>query len=259
MKGTAFPRFAAAALMVTLLSACGTTGMQDEQAAEAAELYVQLGAAYMREGQLDVAQEKLRHAVQIDPDNSLAHSALGVLYERLGDHALAEQHYQSSVGGANQDPLAENNYGAFLCRLGRYAEAEKHFLAAAKNPLYDSPAVAYSNAGNCARRIPDLARAERYFRSALKVDSKLPAALLGMAKISQEAENYLSSRAYLQRYLEVSDHTAETLWLGIVNERALGDQDVVASYSLLLKATYPDSEQTGWLLELERNDAGIHH
>jgi type IV pilus assembly protein PilF len=42
--------------------------------------------------------------------------------------------------------------------------------------------------------------------------------------------------------------SAETLWLGIKIERALGDKDAVASYALQLRQEYPNSDQTRLLL-----------
>jgi type IV pilus assembly protein PilF len=53
----------------------------------------------------------------------------------------------------------------------------------------------------------------------------------------------------LQRYLEVGAHTAQSLWLGIRIERELGDRDALASYSLQLEKSYPDSEEARLLLE----------
>jgi len=70
-----------------------------------------------------------------------------------------------------------------------------------------------------------------------------------MAQVSALLERNLSARGYLQRYLEQAPHSAKTLWLGIRIERALGDENAVSSYALLLKANFPDSDETGLLLE----------
>ncbi|MEE9575548.1 MAG: type IV pilus biogenesis/stability protein PilW, partial [Gammaproteobacteria bacterium] len=59
--------------------------------------------------------------------------------------------------------------------------------------------------------------------------------------------NYLSARAYLQRYLEISAHTARSLWLGINIETELGDKDALSSYELLLKNKFPTSKEAGLL------------
>ena len=64
-----------------------------------------------------------------------------------------------------------------------------------------------------------------------------------MIDVSVKQENYWSARAYLQRYLEVAQHDAKTLWWGIKTERVLGDRDKLASYELLLRSKFPDSEE----------------
>ena len=59
------------------------------------------------------------------------------------------------------------------------------------------------------------------------------------------------ARAYLQRYAEVAQHTAESLWLGVRTENQLGDKDQMASYGLKLRAKFPDSEQAKYLQTIE--------
>jgi type IV pilus assembly protein PilF len=70
-----------------------------------------------------------------------------------------------------------------------------------------------------------------------------------MARLSLVKENYLSSRAYLQRYSEVARHTSESLWVGIRVERVLGDKNALASYGMSLKGNFPNAEETRLYLE----------
>ena len=140
-----------------------------------------------------------------------------------------------------------NNYGQFLCQESRFDEAEVTFLKAANNPLYATPEIAFSNAGTCAMEQGELDTAETYFRDALKKNPKVAIALLQMAEISYATGNYLSARGYLQRYLEISSHTAKSLWIGIRVENELGDKNALSSYKLLLRNKFPDSKETGLL------------
>ncbi len=210
---------------------------------EAAEANLDLGIAYMRRGEYERALEKLDKARKADPRYYAVHNAYGLLYERLGEYDLAEKHFRTALKLNNKDSMTRNNYGLFLCNRKRYSEAEEQFLQAANNPLYETPGFALSNAGSCARENDDNEKAEQYFRKALDFNPNLPAALKQMSQISFEKDNYLSARAYLQRYLENAGHTAETLWLGIRIERQLGDKDAESSYGLMLRNNYPDSEE----------------
>jgi type IV pilus assembly protein PilF len=109
--------------------------------------------------------------------------------------------------------------------------------------------VALTNAGICSGRGGDQRQSEVYLRSALRVNPTFSVALLEMAELSLENAEYLSARGYLQRYLAVAEHTAESLWIGIRTERELGDQDAVASYSLMLNSSFPDSQEALLLRE----------
>ncbi|MFA7096224.1 MAG: type IV pilus biogenesis/stability protein PilW [Gammaproteobacteria bacterium] len=218
----------------------------------AAEANLQLGVGYLQQGNYELALEKLEKSLEQNPSSASAHNVIAVLYERLNQLDLAERHYRRALSLDPKDSGAHNNYGRFLCMRNRLAEAEKHFLTALENPLYQTPEIAHTNAGICALRVPDPAKAEQHFRSALKVNPLYREALIEMAKLSFEQERYLQARAYLQRYQEVAPKSAESLWLGVRIERALGNRDAAASYALLLKSNFPDSEEMQQLLESER-------
>ncbi|MET0048354.1 MAG: type IV pilus biogenesis/stability protein PilW [Sedimenticola sp.] len=225
---------------------------QTNRPSGAGDVYVQLAVAYMNKGQLDVALTKARQALAVEPNNPSAHNVIALLYDRLGERGLAEHHYQKGIGLAPRNSYLRNAYGTFLCAQKRFDDANHQFMEALSNPLYKTPEVALTNAGICAKRIPDAVKAESYLRQALERNPRFSVALGQMAQISLDKGEHLSSRAYLQRYLEVSQHTAATLWTGIRTERVLGDLDAVASYSLLLKNRFPDSREAQLLMESER-------
>lgn len=215
----------------------GTTRLQ-----AAANVYIELAAEYMRQGQFAPALQNARKAVLVAPRDPAAQNMLALVYQQLGENAQAEKHFVEALKLDPRDPYANNAYGSFLCNQKRYDQAREHFDAAVANPLNPEPWVALSNAGQCSFSEGNRAQAEDYLRRALQANPKLAPALVRMAQISYDKGSYLSARAYLQRYLEVAPHTPETLLLGIRTERQLGDKDQVASYELLLRSKFPDSE-----------------
>ena len=241
------------ALLALLLVGCATTPSAVQDARRAALANVELGVAYYREGRLQLAMENLRRAVDLDPTLPEAHAAIAMLYARLGEVDPAERHYRRALSLAPKDPRVHNNFGQFLCQQQRLEEADRHFRQAVADPLYETPEAAYTNAGICALRIPDPRRAEDYFRLALERNPFYPLALLQMLRLSHDQGDFLRARAYLQRFQQVSRHTAESLWLGIRIEDALGDKNAVASYGLALRNHFPDAPQTraylDWLNE----------
>jgi type IV pilus assembly protein PilF len=253
MKGTFY--WLGISLLCVLQLACATSSSNEPKAApgsttnQLAIVNTQLGLGYLRNGQLDLAWERLNTAVQADPNYATAHNGLALVYDRLNEPKKAEEHFERAIELNPADSAAQTNYGAFLCQQGRIEEGEKYFLKAVENPLYQKPAMAYSNAGMCKLRVDDRAGAEVYFRAALRADPRFPVALMNMAQISFDDQAFMAARAYMQRYEEVSQHNSRSLWLGIQIEEMLGDKDAVSSLAMLLKANYPDSPETQLLLE----------
>lgn len=238
-------------VVVLALGACSSAAVRQEEAQrlKSSEINTELGLSYLRERDTERALVKLTRALEQNPDNAKAHAAIALAYDNMERTDRARTHYARAVELSPEDSYARNAYGAFLCREGAVDEALKHFARAVDNPLYPQPEMALTNAGQCVRSKNDLVQAETYFRSALRRNPTFAPALFQMARLSLETGKALSARGYLQRYLAVAKHTAQTLWLGIQIERELGDKDTVASYSLLLRRQYPDSEETRLLLE----------
>lgn len=235
------------------LVACETIKEGDDKVDDtaAAEAYTQLGVEYLREGNYEMSLTKLEKALSLDPDLPAAHDAIAVLYEKVGENELAERHYKKSLSLKPDNARGHNNYGQFLCFQGKYEQAEKQFLLAANDPFYAQSAMALTNAGLCATRIPDNEMAEKYFRMTLQRDPDYAPALLQMGILSFSDGNYLSARAYMQRFQQVAKHNPESLWLAIRTEFALNDHDAWGNYAVALRNNFPKSEQAKLLQEWE--------
>jgi type IV pilus assembly protein PilF len=249
---TSLTRWLLVALFTGLTACSSTPVQQDESRMKRASRYnVDLGVAYMQDGKLDTAMNKLQKAIDQDPGSARAHDAIAVLYGQIDESEEAEQHFRKSLSLDPDNARTHNNYGEFLCRQGEYARAEKEFLAAADDPLYPGRMMALTNAGVCANEIPDPDKAEAYFRRALDEDPYYTRALMYMAQSTLRQGNYLSARGYLQRYEAVAPYSAESLWLGVRIEHGLNDRNASARYALLLKNNFPDSAQAQSLQEWE--------
>jgi type IV pilus assembly protein PilF len=219
---------------------------------EVAIANLNLGIEYMRRGEYERALEKLDKARLADPSYALTYNTYGVLYQHLGENARAEQNFKKALQLHPGESSTLNNYGRFLCQRGRQDEAQSAFAKAAANPLYETPDIPIANAGACWLASGHPAEAEKSFRRALEINPDLPMALLQMAKMSFDQAKYLPARGYLQRYIAVAPHTAESLWLGIRIENQLGDRNTVSSFALLLRNRFPDSNEAKQL-----RDSGI--
>ena len=245
----------AVAALGLALAACTTTEVQPPTGSkadlhEAARLNTQLGIDYMRKGQTDLALEKLKKALDQDPDLAIAHSVIALIYQGRGEADEAEDHYREALDLNANDASTLNNFGTFLCGQNEIDDAEKIFLKAARNKDNPAAADAWANAGTCVRKNPKgLERAEGYLREALRLDPKHPNALVQLAQLSYDRKEYLRARAFLQRYEIVARATAQTLWLGAQNERALGDLVSARNYERRLRTEFPEAPETDELLK----------
>ncbi len=233
------------ALMLALMPvACSThSGRAADAQRSPAQINAELGVRYMQQGNLDVALEKLRRALEQDPKLPSAHHYIALLYDRLGSPELAEKHFQRALALSPKDPALLNNYGVFLCGHGHYDAAIERFLETLEVTEYRRPDEAYENAALCALRIPDRGRAEAYFRRALKVNPLRASSLYQMMKLSVEAQRYSLARDFLKRYERVAPHDSRSLWLALQVEEKLGNARAAAAYRKLLEERFPDSPE----------------
>jgi type IV pilus assembly protein PilF len=247
-------------LLLLMLTGCATQGknadttgsLGQEKKDSPAKIYVDMGMAYMRDGQSAIALQKLKKAIEVDDDYAQAHNVIAILYERLGNSTLAGKHYEEAVKLDSQDPYIRNARGSYYCKQGRLDDAEIDFQKALENPLYPTPWVALTNAGLCREQAGELSKAETYYRRALTANPKYPTALYQMAEVSLEQENKLSARAYLERYHSEIKPSAASLLLGIKIEKQLKDMAMADEYRSRLLKEFPDALEIQMLNEIEK-------
>jgi type IV pilus assembly protein PilF len=230
-------------MLVVGLVGCSSKAPRDSSDASISDIYLQKGVRYMEAGQYEVALQDLQHAVELDGRNSEAHNALAVLYERLDRPGSAEEHFRRAVSLDAGNSSALNNYGRFLCAQGQYDKAMENFRRVIDSKLYKQPWIALTNAGLCANSSGKKKEAEDYLRRALEINPTFPPALLELAKLSLETGQYMSARAFLQRYEAVAEPDAQSLWLGVQTENALGNFQTADDYINALRSRFPDSRE----------------
>ncbi len=245
------------AVTVWLLTACVTSSSgsptPERDDAEAARVNLDLGISYLRQGNFEQAMVKLERSIETEPDNPTAHRLLGLVYERLGDLKGAEEQYYMAVRQGPNDPDALSWLAIFLCTQGKkQSEALDYFDRALQIPLYPQRYLLFSNAGTCAKSV-DLALAENYLRRSLELNKEYPEVLFQLADVSFMRENFLQSRAFVERFFAAADVNPRSLWLGYRVENALGDVATANGYADQLLRNFPESVETRLLLEQRRN------
>ncbi len=232
-------------LMGLIVAGCASEQQQEKNVVNLkarARAHTDLGAVYYQQKQLEIALEEFNEAAKIDPTFGLAYNGLGLVHAALGQDDIAEVNFKRAVQIEPNNSESRNNYGGFLCARNRVDESIKEFMAAVKNPLYGTPAIAYTNAGICSMRKKDTANAEVYFQKALQIEPLLNTAAYQLASIQFKRNDAAGAKKTLQNVM-LSQPSPEVLWLAIQIERVVGDKDDEASYVLQLRRQYPDSEQ----------------
>ena len=94
-----------------------------------------LGAVWLRRGDLGRAEAAFRAAVRADPSFAAAHANLGNLLANVGRVEPAEDHFRIALRFRPDDDVARYNYAAALVGASRLEEAKQQLLlAAASNP-----------------------------------------------------------------------------------------------------------------------------
>ncbi len=232
------------ALLAAVLWQCGcaTTG-SEESAATAGAANLQLGSAYLQQGNLPIAKDKLERAVKQAPRDPAVHGLLAMLYQRLGDDKRAETEHRAALALAPRDPEQLNNYAVFLCGAGRVDEGVSRFQEAARNRLYSTPWAAFTNAGVCLRGAQRDAEAEPLFMRALQVRPDYTEAAVQIAGLRLNHDRAAEGYRGIADFLKANPPSPELLLLGWRAARAQRDPVNAAQMAWRLQTEFPDSEQ----------------
>jgi len=242
-------------LLLACLAACATqpkppTSLNPPEPAakpaspqERARIHTELAALYYSRGNYGVALQESMVAIEADSKYGPAYNVLGLVQMELKEDAAAEQSFRQALAINPNDSEANNNYGWFLCNRGRESESIGYFLAAVKNPLYQTPELAFTNAGVCSSKLGNDKDAEAFLLKALQLQPGQPRALQALADINYRRGDYAGTKQLVSRFLEVAQPTPEVLWLGVLSARRLGDRNAEASYGSQLRRRFPDSKE----------------
>lgn len=223
----------------------GQKGDKSTDPRNRAKIHTELGALYFQDGNMGVAIEELRIALDADSGYYPAYSVRGLVHAYLKEYTKAEEDFQRAISFAPNDPDVNNNYGWYLCETGKERQSISYFLTALKNPLYQTPGRAYTNAGTCALRAGDQEGAERYLTQALRISSDgAPQARVQLAKLHYQRGQIDQSRRYVSEAMKMMEPpSVDALWLGLRIERKMGNKVVEGDYAALLRLRYPNSPE----------------
>ena len=129
-------------VIAVLLTACVT-----EKRKTGAAAHVDLGAAYLLEGNPEGAITELEHAAKLNPQNVDAWHKLALAYMARGALPESERAFKKATRLSPDSAEILNNYGLLLLQLNRRGEAIATFEKAKKDLTYRKPAILMNNLG----------------------------------------------------------------------------------------------------------------
>jgi type IV pilus assembly protein PilF len=235
-------------LTVCLLSGCvwsdGRKPLKREDPTEsAAKTNIQLGMAYLQQGNYPLAKEKLERSLKQNPKDPDVHTTLGLLYDRVGEPKLADKHFREALRLAPDKPDISNNYAIYLCKNGRVDDAVERFTEVASSKYYRTPEVALTNAGVCLKEAKRLDEAQQRFLAAVKARPNYSEATVQLAHLHIERGQLPEARKVVDTYLGAFRPNPDVLFAGVTVARAAKDKMSEEKYSRTLRLEFPDSAQ----------------
>ena len=234
----------AAGTLVGCVSSDGSKALKREDPTDsAAKTNIQLGIAYLQQGNYTVAREKLERSLKQNPKDPDVHTSLGLLYDRTGEPKLADKHYQEALKLAPNSPDISNNYAIYLCKRGRVDDGVERFAAVAANRYYRTPEVALTNAGVCLRNAKRFDEAQARFIGAIKARPDYSEATVQLATLHVERGQLPEARKVVDTYLGAFRPKPDVLYTAVTVARAAKDKMSEEKFSRTLRLEFPDSAQ----------------
>jgi type IV pilus assembly protein PilF len=233
-----------AALLGGCVSADGKRPVKDEDPDETAAKYnIQLGTAYLQQGNYAIAREKLERSLKQNPRDPDVHTSLGLLYDRTSEPKLADKHYREALRLAPENPDIINNYAIYLCKSGRVDEGVARFSTVAASKYYRTPEVALTNAGVCLRGAKRLDEAQQTFTRAIKARPNYSEATVQLVSLHIERSQFVEARKLVDTYLGAFRPNPDVLFAAVNVARASKDRMAEEKFSRALRMEFPESAQ----------------
>lgn len=252
--GRWFFSLACLGLFTLLLSGCASsapaapgsdllTESDETVARKRARIRLELAVGYYNNGQTTIALDELKQSIAADPTLLEAHNLRGLIYMRLNDAALAEESFRKALQINPQASAVHHNLGWMLCQQGRMAEASRQFANAIAEPSYVDKAKSWMALGVCQAKAGQRVEAEASLQRAYELDAGNPVTGYNLALVLFQRGEYVRSQFYIRRINNGDLANAESLWLGIKVERALGNREAAAQLGAQLSKRFPQSKE----------------
>lgn len=232
--------------------ACVTTtkGGFSEKASpdKAAENFTKLGLAYLQQGNVNRARDRLRKALEIRPKYAPAHDAMGLLWQREGEIDYSKESFLKAIEYDPKFNLARHHLGLLMLQKREYKRADEQFLKVSEDRFYENRPQIFKDLAASAYQQKKPQKAVGYYRTALRIVPYDATALVNISTLLFQLQQYKESDKYFQRLEKMvkdktTKHTAHSLWLGIRLSVLLKKPRTARALAAALKKNFPKSKE----------------
>lgn len=219
------------------------TPSDEPDARRRARIRLELAANYFEMGQPIVALDEVKQALVTDPSYADALNLRGLIYMRLGDLLQADDSFRRALALKENDPNLLHNYGWLLCQQRKNVLADKYFERAIANPSYTALSKTWMARGLCQSGIGQYSEAEQSLLKSYQLDASNPVVGFHLATLLLRRKELVRAQFYIRRLNNNEFSNADSLWLGIKVEHALGDTLAIEQLAGQLRKRFPDSKE----------------
>lgn len=220
------------------------TASDESAESKRARVRLELAGAYFGRGQLEVALDQVKLAIQADPTLAEAFNLRGLIYASLGDDRLAEESFRRALQLNARDADTMQNFGWYLCQRKRFDEAQAQFEQALAVPQYRDTGRTLFTLGVCQMQAGKLDAAERSLMRAYEFDPGNPSVAFNLADLLYRRGEYERARFYVRRVNTQADAaSAQSLWLAARVENRLGQLGARQEFGQQLRRRFPASRE----------------
>jgi type IV pilus assembly protein PilF len=219
------------------------TAQDDTPERKRARVRLQLAASYFQDGKNAVALDEVKRVMQTDSSFADAYNLAGLIYQALEQPDLAEQHFRRAIALNPREGSPLHNLGWLQCQQKQYAQADQSFTQALAVPGYTDRAKTLMTQGICQARAGNTGAAIATLKHSYELDAGNPITAYNLALLLFNGRQYDDARFYIRRLNNSELANAQSLWLGVKVERALGERTAMRQLGEQLQRRFGDSHE----------------
>jgi Flp pilus assembly protein TadD len=193
-----------------------------------------LGAAFLQQGNPELAEKHLTRALEINPNYPEALNDLGMILLDKGMYREAVTRFSQALTLHPNYAEAHNNLGLTLTRVNRFPEAIEHYkIAIALDPMFPK---AINNLGAALAQQGRLEDAKPYFLQALTIQPSYNDVYNNLGLLYYQQQDYANSRTYFESGLSYNSNNPKAyFFLGLIAAAQGQDREAADYFSHALK------------------------